>query len=293
MVTEPPVPEVSTDEASELPAAQGDSTRLVQVTPGVSVRDTLDRQTAFRLYWFEGRAGGTLSITPESTSGDFQPLLVLYDSALAELQRGPLASGMAMDLAADDVYFLAVSLPGRLVPAGAFFFPVTDRYVRARKPLGDEELEREHFAASRVRGFVLDDPTVLRLMDRGIESTARSRPLLPVNLTASGRPRKGEPAVDEDRMRALLDFTLLKLRSLSKSVTAGKIDIGPAFLSPGDTACRFCDYRPVCRFDPKAGDEFRRPPRVRGDDVWTEMTREIEKGRHGERKTEEESEHGG
>lgn len=167
--------------------------------------------------------------------------------------------------------------PGRPVPAGAFFFPVADPYVRAERPLGDEDLERERLTRVRVRGFVLADPDVLRLMDRDIESTGKSRPLLPLTLTASGKARKGEPVVSKQQMRTLLDFTLLKLRSLTASVAAGEIGIRPAFASPGETACRFCDYRPVCRFDLKAGDEYRRLRRLKGDDVWAEMEKEVEK----------------
>ena len=114
--------EPSGEVPADLPAEQGDSTRLVPVQSGDSVHDTLDRQTAFRLYWFEGHAEGSLSITPEATSSDFQPLLVLYDSGFTELQRGPLASGMGLTLPDDDLYFLAVSLPDTRSAGGTYGF---------------------------------------------------------------------------------------------------------------------------------------------------------------------------
>lgn len=115
-------PESPGDAPAELPTEQGDSIRLAEVQPGDLVHDTLDRQTAFRLYWFEGHAEGSVSITPEATSSDFQPLLVLYDSKFAELQRGALASGMVATLSADDLYFLAVSLPDTRSAGGTYGF---------------------------------------------------------------------------------------------------------------------------------------------------------------------------
>ncbi|WP_162910083.1 PPC domain-containing protein [Aggregatilinea lenta] len=126
IATEPPPTEALTESPAEntgeLPTEQGDSSRLVEMQSGDSVRDALDRQTAFRLYWFEGHAEGSLNVTPEATSSDFQPLLVLYDSSFAELQRGPLASGMAASLPADDIYFLAVSLPDTRNAGGSYGF---------------------------------------------------------------------------------------------------------------------------------------------------------------------------
>jgi hypothetical protein len=119
---DPATEEVPADTSADLPAEQGDSTRLIEVNSGDSIHDTLDRQTAFRLYWFEGHVDGTLDITPEATSSDFQPLLVLYNSSLSELQRGPLASGMAATLSADDLYFLAVSLPDTRSAGGTYGF---------------------------------------------------------------------------------------------------------------------------------------------------------------------------
>lgn len=104
------------------PTAEEGVTRLVALNSGDSMRDSLDRQTAFRLYWFEGHAEGDISVTPEATSSDFAPLLVLYDSAFAEVQRGPLASGMARTLPADGLYFLAVSLPDARSAGGDYGF---------------------------------------------------------------------------------------------------------------------------------------------------------------------------
>lgn len=121
---EPPLTEAPAEpvEPSTPAAEEEDVTRLVELNSGDSVRDSLDRQTAFRLYWFEGHAEGDISVTPEATSSDFAPLLVLYDSAFAELQRGPLAGGMALTLPDDGVYFLVVSLPDARSAGGDYGF---------------------------------------------------------------------------------------------------------------------------------------------------------------------------
>lgn len=161
------------------------------------------------------------------------------------------------------------------VPAGAFFLPVADPYVRARGPLDDEPLARKRLEKVRAKGVVLDDPAVLRLMDRDPAGGAPPAPILPYTLTASGKPRKNKNLLPPDRMTLLLDFTWARLAALAAGMREGKVDIRPARKSVRDSVCRFCGFHPLCRFDPGAGDEFRRLPRLTGEEVWDQMAREV------------------
>jgi len=71
-------------------------------------------------------------------------------------------------------------------------------------------------------------------------------------------------------MRALLAFTGLRLADITSEMAAGRIDISP-YRTHGstETACRFCDYRSLCRFDPGAGDTYRRLARGKDEEFWT------------------------
>ncbi|MBN1565473.1 MAG: PPC domain-containing protein, partial [Anaerolineae bacterium] len=102
-------------------AVQGDSTRLIALTSGTTVRDTLDRQTAVRYYWFEGGEGDQISVTPEQVAA-FKPLIVLYNGNFEEQQRVAPGIGMQATLRNSGVFFLAVSLPDAGQVGGEYGF---------------------------------------------------------------------------------------------------------------------------------------------------------------------------
>jgi hypothetical protein len=112
---ETPVP------ASDIPVVQGDSTRLVKLQPGETVRDTLDRQVALRFYWFEAEPGAQIVVTPEQLA-DFQPLIVLYNAAFVEQQRAAPGAGIRTNLPEGGIYFLAASLPDVGSAGGGYGF---------------------------------------------------------------------------------------------------------------------------------------------------------------------------
>ncbi len=168
---------------------------------------------------------------------------------------------------------------GALIPAGALFFPITDAYVRAQGPLDESALVSERAKLSRTEGILLDDGDVLGLMDRHLSGgppdlTGRpgpAPPLLPVRILKSGTPGRSKALLAPERMDLLLRFTRRKLAELSQGMRTGEIDILPVRSSGRESSCRFCDYRPVCRFDPGAGDGYRRLPQIKEDDVWRLM----------------------
>jgi ATP-dependent helicase/nuclease subunit B len=174
---------------------------------------------------------------------------------------------------------LAPGAAGSLIPAGALFFPITDAYVRAQGPLDESALTSERAKLSRTEGILLDDGDVLGLMDRHLSGgppdlTGRpgpAPPLLPVRILKSGTPGRSKALLAPERMDLLLRFTRRKLAELSQGMRTGEIDILPVRSSGRESSCRFCDYRPVCRFDPGAGDGYRRLPQIKEDDVWRLM----------------------
>lgn len=177
----------------------------------------------------------------------------------------------------------AARWPGRgtgsaaAVPTGALFFPVTDPFVRAAGPLDDEALRRERARSVRLGGLVLAEPEVLDLMDR--EAAGTAPPILPVSFTSRGRLRASSAGVTRVQLELLVSFARRKVGEMMGAMLTGSVDIAPVSESPRVAACRYCDYRAVCRFDPGAGDQPRRvvvPPENR---AWELMGREAQPDR--------------
>ncbi|HCJ09900.1 MAG TPA: ATP-dependent nuclease subunit B, partial [Clostridiales bacterium] len=159
------------------------------------------------------------------------------------------------------------------VPAGAFFFPVTDPVVSARGPLEDEDLERERAKKVQAKGFALRDPEVLRLMGA---SPGKGPAILPVSFRKDGTPKASKGLLSRDEMDLLLRFTRLRIRDLASGILRGRVSVAPYRRGTAETACRWCDYRAVCRFDPTAGDDYRRLPWPDVSEVWKLMRERVE-----------------
>jgi len=159
--------------------------------------------------------------------------------------------------------------------AGAFFLQVSDPFVSANGPLDEETLQKERMKEVRLRGLIVAEPEIIRLMDSKADDPG-SPPILPVSYTTQGNLRSSRSALTREQLDLLTEFTHLKIRRTSREMLDdGNVAIAPVSLAPNDLACQWCDYRPVCRFDQGAGDAPRRE-RVRPDEeVWELMGKEV------------------
>src|SRR5262249_49357578 len=61
--------------------------------------------------------------------------------------------------------------------------------------------------------------------------------------------RRGNEALEPREFLQLLDEAETHLRRLGRAIFAGQVKAEP-YRKGNETACAYCDYRPVCRFDP-------------------------------------------
>ncbi len=104
-----------------LATLQSGDGHLLKLTPGTSLRNTLDRESTLRLYWFQGEVGYQIDLQPDATSA-FQPVYVLYDSGFTELARAEPGEPLRSLLPQTGLYFLTVSLPDAGSPGGDYSF---------------------------------------------------------------------------------------------------------------------------------------------------------------------------
>ena len=130
-------------------------------------------------------------------------------------------------------------------PAGAFYFYVADPLVESDTDIQTvvEDKLREKF---QLRGIALSDVEILTAMDEGDIPC-----VLPSMHLKSGELRKTAKALDEQQFTALLQHARQTAAELAGRLFEGETRIFPTRES-SRTACDFCDFRSVCRFDPEA-----------------------------------------
>lgn len=185
-------------------------------------------------------------------TGEALAVVIDYKSSARELDKILLQHGLELQLLA---YLGALrqfnSFEGeldveRLIPAGAFYVALKGRGGSA--DTRDEELEsreKTRRAGCQHRGRF--DGGHLKLFD---QTGAVKGDQFQFAIKQDGAfASRGNEALLPPEFSALVSQVEEFLRQHGRDVYAGNVSIAP-YRWKKETACDFCDYRPVCRFDP-------------------------------------------
>ena len=130
-------------------------------------------------------------------------------------------------------------------PAGALYFPVSDKEIDTRET-DPEIVEEKRLSQVRMKGLVTADADVVRAMDRD-----RTPFSVDQVFNKDGSVSKKAPwAVDEGILQGLMDAAEAKAAELCDGIRDGRVEAAPS----GDgkeNVCAWCDYRTICHTRPE------------------------------------------
>lgn len=131
-----------------------------------------------------------------------------------------------------------------LVPGGAFYLPLVPDYCKVDHPDDHQDRLRRY----RPRG--LFDGSHLDVLDPGLQAGASSD-VVAADLTQSGvlSRKQGSDGAESSNFQAALQHIARKLVVLSDAILAGDVRVAP-YRMANRMPCQFCEFRPVCRFEP-------------------------------------------
>lgn len=168
----------------------------------------------------------------------------------------------AKDLAIEDVYFgLSLQMLTYLdvlisqaeayfgqaaLPAGILYFHVHNPLLRSLIPLSGEKIESEIRKRFKMKGLLVEDEEIIRLMDTEL-GTGYSD-ILPVALKKDGGFYSTSKVISAERLDQLRSYTRSVIKEIGVRITEGDVSIHP-YRHKKRTACAFCSYKSVCQFD--------------------------------------------
>ncbi len=160
----------------------------------------------------------------------------------------------------------AHSILGRPVrPAGMFYFPVRDPLLVLEPGTVAEEVQARLQRAVSMRGLVLSDPGIVRLM------ADEPQNLIGITLNRDGTPRKGSPTASAEGIQNLLTLVQKRLSEAGSRLLSGEISISP-YRRGSALACTHCPYRAPCGFDALVNqDGYRTPPDLSNEEIWEKI----------------------
>ncbi|MCL5038999.1 MAG: PD-(D/E)XK nuclease family protein, partial [Firmicutes bacterium] len=156
-----------------------------------------------------------------------------------------------------------------VLPAGLLYFAVRDPLLLLPGPVIQErELTTLRRKKMRVTGLLLADPEVIRMMDGEVD---RNPDLLPVQIKRDGTFYKGSLVATEEQFQQLAELAWERARQMIAEMLDGEVARRP-YRQGQKTACAFCPYRGVCRFDPRLpGNTYRQLTPLSQEEMWARL----------------------
>lgn len=152
------------------------------------------------------------------------------------------------------------------LPAGILYFTVKEPLISGDGPMEQEEIEKAVFSRLKMKGFLLADPQVIKMMDGKTEGGFSD--ILPVGLKKDGSFYSSSSVFDGEQFNNLRSYLEKVYMGVGEEILSGKVGIEP-YRYNMMTACQFCLYKPVCKFDELVeGNQYRKLADISPEEAW-------------------------
>ena len=173
--------------------------------------------------------------------------IIDYKSSVKDINLNQVVSGIQIQLL---TYLNEVVEQSEFDSAGILYFNLLDTIVKADKNLSDEEIRKQLNKKFRMKGLVVADIDIVKLMDTNI-SPANFSNNIPVYLDKEGNISNSRSSVlDREKFERLQRYTKHIIAEISNEIFNGNINMYPFYMNK-KTQCDYCEYKSICNFNSK------------------------------------------
>lgn len=187
-----------------------------------------------------------------ATSGGNNYIRIIdYKSSVKDIDLNEVINGLQIQLL---TYLDSVTEIENMLPAGVLYFSLIDPIIKNNKGLTDEEIKQKIKEQFRMRGLILADINIIKMMDNRLQ--AGKSDIIPVAIKKDGEISSKNTIKQNDFVNLQKQVKRV-IAEISKEILEGKIDIKP--YKGKDEACKYCTYKPICAFNTsmKGNDYFK------------------------------------
>ena len=196
--------------------------------------------------------------------------IIDYKSSNKNLDLNKMVTGLQIQLL---TYIDVMAKKTNKEPVGMLYFNLIDPIISKNKNLSDEEIEEEIRKAFKMKGLILSDIKIVKMMDNSLD--AGSSNIIPVTLDKSGDIMNSRSSVITKEEFTLLQAKIKKLiKQISNEILSGKIEIKPTYSGKEKkSACEYCPYKTICGFNPKEN-SYSYVPNKTKDEIFENLKKE-------------------
>ncbi|SFA79507.1 MULTISPECIES: helicase-exonuclease AddAB subunit AddB [unclassified Bacillus (in: firmicutes)] len=199
-----------------------------------------------------------------------------YKSSEKDLNLGEVYYGLALQMLTylDIIIANSDQLVGKKAdPAGVLYFHVHNPMIDSTEMLGSDEIEEKILKKFKMKGLVLGEHNVIRLMDQGLETGESQIISAGINKKDGGLSKRSKIA-SKDQFDELNRYVRNLYVKTGNEILDGKVEISPYKLKE-KTPCTFCSFKSVCQFDQSvASNEFRSLTPKSNEEVFESIKKE-------------------
>ena len=175
--------------------------------------------------------------------------IIDYKSGEKQLDKTQIESGFMLQL----MLYMKAAQEGVKEPAGVFYFHIgtknTDVADAADVSIAEaaEQEKIDELRDASMRGILINEPETIEEI-LGDDETGR---MASIRKLKSGKysASHGSMVLEEGEFRDLQDAVDKKVSELIEGIASGNVDIRPLRIKKENKACKFCQYKGICRFD--------------------------------------------
>lgn len=177
--------------------------------------------------------------------GDKQYVRIVdYKSSYKDLDLNQVQAGLQIQLI---TYLDAICEQTDFEASGVLYMGLIDNVVKNAKNMTEEEIENKIRNNFKMKGLILADISVVKLMDNKLQSGASD--IIPVYISKDGTlSEKKSSVITKENFDGLQKQVKETIKEISKEILKGKVDIKPYNYNK-KTGCDYCKYKTICMFN--------------------------------------------
>lgn len=159
------------------------------------------------------------------------------------------------------------------LPGAILYFKIDDPIIRSNKDIDDEELKKEIMKKFKMKGLLIDNPDIIKEMDREMDGNST---VIPARINKDGSLGKSDIA-SKKQFELLREHVKKIVANSCENMLKGDISINPC-KNKDFVPCNFCLYSSICAFDQDLEDNnYRNISEKSDEEIWNKLSKEYEK----------------
>ena len=192
--------------------------------------------------------------------------IIDYKSYNKELKLSDIYYGLQLQL----LVYLDAAMEKDLLPGGMLYLKLDDPIMKTKKNISKEEIEEEINKKLRMKGVILSDARLIKAMDTNMTNESS---VLDLSVKKDGTFTSKVPVATKEQFTELRNHMKKILKQMGDEILSGNIKNEPV-KKKSKSACEFCDYKLICRFDKELGNKFKIINDLKNDQVFEQLSLE-------------------